>query len=985
MYRYTLIFSTFLIIFFIIGSKILQAAGSDIKGKVSDANSGEALLGANVVLIGTSIGAATDANGNYTILNVPSGTYKLRASYLGYKSKEVSVTIKENTHLVQNFKLEPVGVESKTVVVTAQASGQNQAINQQLSSNKIVNVVSAAKLQELPDANAAESLGRLPGVSVLRSGGEANEVVIRGMAPKFNRILVNGVQLTSSNPNNESVDLSMISSNMLESMEVIKTVTPDMNADVIGGVVNLELREARIKKPGVPVLSFVVQGGYNGLSNAYNKYNNYKYVGSLEDRFLDNKLGIFVQADVERKNLTSNQFGAAYENDGNLIPLYFTDGLNLDNIPRDRQRYDGAFVLDYKLPDGTIKFSNFLSSGTTDILDRGEYFGIQGTNGSNIHNYSLAYSRSTLSVIVNALHLQYQLPIFHVNAVLSHSYTETKDPNDWNVIFQQQSAGLTGFTGKINLNPIDIQKAANNNLAGTFLNSIANTSSFSGARALTASLDLEANTNISDEITSVFKFGGMYNYQRRLYTYNTTGTQGFGQGSALTVDRMIEEHFPFLSGNVGTTTIPMSPFVDKNYNYGKFLDGNYSMVYPLNFGLLSDMANFLKQNSNLFFEHPTAGYFIDRFNSTTNNYIGNEYQSALYAMATIQIGPQITIIPGVRYQNLRTTYTGARGVENTQSSLGGPYNHYDTTLTVNHGFWLPDISLKYKPFTWFDVRLSYTNTLAYPDYVAIIPRIDVSLASNIYYNNYQLVPSRSSNYDINFSFDNNTIGLFTIGGYYKKINNMIFSNSFTVAGTNALPFYPPGLASTPSNGTYTIYTYINDPNPATVYGIELDWQTHFWYLPWSLSGLVLDVNYTRVFSKEKYPHSTYQKVPGTRNQFENIDDSYTTDLLYQPNNIANLSLGYDYEGFSVRISMIYQDKIFTGVNFWPQLRTNTLAYTRWDLSAKQDLPWFGIQVYGDVSNLNNENDILVIQAPTGVPQAQQNYGLTADLGLRLKL
>ncbi len=95
-----------------------------------------------------------------------------------------------------------------------------------------------------------------------------------------------------------------------------------------------------------------MQGGYNALSNAYNKLNNYKYVVSVENRFFDNKFGIFAQVGVERKNLTSNSFGASYGiNNGPTIPLYITNGLNLDNIPRDRQRYNGAFVLDYNLPE----------------------------------------------------------------------------------------------------------------------------------------------------------------------------------------------------------------------------------------------------------------------------------------------------------------------------------------------------------------------------------------------------------------------------------------------------------------------------------------------------------------------------------------------------------------------------------------------------------------------------------------------------------
>ena len=958
------------------------SANSDIEGYVKDAQANTSLPGANVILLGTSLGSATDVDGKYVIRNVPPGSYTIKASYIGYESFQVEIQVKGAEKLEQNFSLQPVSVEGQTVVVTGQATGQLEAINKQLSSKQIINAVSSARIQELPDANAAESIGRLPGISVLRTGGEANEVVIRGLAPKFNRILINGVQLTSSNPDNASIDLSMISSNMLEGMEVRKNVTPDMDADVIGGTINLELREAQVGEPGVPQFGLLIQGGYNALPNAYNKLNNYKYVGSIENRFLNNKFGVFAQLDIERKNLTSNQLGAAYEPDGDLIPFYFTDGLNLNNIMRDRRRYNGALVLDYKLPDGTIKLSNFLSTGITDVKNRGEYFGIQGSAGSNILNTTLAYSKSTLSVITNAVHFEYQLPVFHINSILSHTYTETKNPNDWTATFVQGSAGLGSLSGQTNLDPMIIPRNATPDQNKSFLNNLANTNSFSGARALSASLDLETNLNISNEITSTLKFGGMYRYQTRNYNNHTTGTQGLAILSAQYVDSLIGSH------SLGTTQygtqIPMTRFIDPNYDYGKFLDGDYDMVNPLNYGMLSDLANYLQENTGLIAQHSALSYFNDQALSTMNNYSGHENQSAVYIMSTINIGPDITLIPGVRYQNLQTVYTGVRGFQNTTSDLGGTYNHYDTTVTVNHGFWLPDVSLRYKPLTWLDIRFSYTNTLAYPDFNAIAPKINVSSTQQtITYNNYQLVPSRSTNYDLYFSFYNNGIGLLTVGGFLKQIDNLIYPTFFYVSGAEAIKYFPPSLitgAPLPS-GSPQVNTFINDPYRATDYGFEFDWQTHFWYLPHPFDGLVLNVNFTHVYSKEKYPYVNLVKVGRARVP---VDTFYTTRLLDQPDNIANLSLGYDYKGFSIRISMIYQDNIFSGTNFYPHLRTNTSAYTRWDLSAKQELPWFALQIYGDLNNFNSENDIEVIQAPTGVPTSRQDYGMTADLGLRVK-
>jgi TonB-dependent receptor len=393
------------------------------------------------------------------------------------------------------------------------------------------------------------------------------------------------------------------------------------------------------------------------------------------------------------------------------------------------------------------------------------------------------------------------------------------------------------------------------------------------------------------------------------------------------------------------------------------------------------LANFINSNSALIQKNNAIAYFYDNFNSTTFDYDGHENQSAFYAMATINIGPEITLIPGVRYQNLQTTYTAPRGLQNTSSQVGGAYFHYDTTMTVSHPFWLPDVTLKYKPLSWFDVRFSYTNTIAYPDYNAIVPRIDVATGGVISWHNSQLVPSKSDNYDGALSFYNNIIGLFTAGAFYKQIDNLIYPWTFYVSGSNAAQYYPPNLSSTAPSGTYNINTFVNDPYKVEDWGFEFDWQTHFWYLPEPLNGLVLNVNYTHVFSKAKYPYTDARKVG---RQIQYVDTSYTDRLLYQPDNIVNVSIGYDYRDFSIRISLLHQADIFTGPNYWPQLRYSTSSYTRWDLAVKQNLPWYGLQVYGSLNNINGANDISVIQGG-GVPQSQQDYGMTADIGIRLNL
>jgi TonB-dependent receptor len=971
--RISFVVLAFILISLLPGEQARGQANPTISGSVRDAQTDEPLLSANIIIVGTGRGAATDMNGKYIIRDVPAGSYMLRVSYIGYKTITVPLEVREEPGVTKDFKLGPVTLEGEDVVVTAQARGQHQAINEQLASERIVSVVSSARIQELPDANAAEAVGRLPGVSILRSGGEGSQVVIRGLQPKYNVILVNGVRMATSNSNDRSADLSMISPYMLEGIEVTKTVTPDQDADVLGGTVNFKMRGAKGEREGLG-FSLLAQGGFNGLANAHNVYNNYKYVASGDGRFFDGLLGVFVQADLERRNLTSNELGATYDHQGSSTTEYITRLLNLNHIPRDRVRGNGTLVVDYKLPEGKIGLMNFFSSGATTGQNRAEAYNIQ----TNLHNYSLSHSKSTSNTITNALEVEHPLPLVRAHLGLSHTYSETKSPFDWTVTFQQASAGLSQFLNMANLNPRSIPVAANNDVNATYLASLVHRSGFSRERALTASLDLTANVPLSNVISSALKFGGKYRYQKRSNDYHQSGGQGLGLQSATFVDSLIASHFASTAQYVNTTSIPIVPFIDPAFSYGEFLNGDYRMGVPLNFAMLSEMVSFVKSKADLLAQRNDISYFIDRFNSTTNNYSGFEDQSAFYFMATLNIGPEITLISGVRYQDLRTTYTAPRGLQNTASGVGGPYFHYDTTLTVSHAYWLPNVSLRYKPLSWFDLRLSYTKTLAYPDYNAIIPRIDIATGGSIGWNNYRLVPSRSTNYDAYCSFYSNEVGLFTVGGFLKQIDDLIYPWTFYVSGANALPYYPPGLGATTPTGTYNVATFVNNPYRIDNWGLEFDWQTHFWYLPRPFDGFVLNVNYTHVFSEARYPYTDSRRVGRV---IEYVDTSFTDRLLYQPNNIVNLSIGYDYLDFSIRVSMLYQANIFTGPNYWPQLRTNTSAYRRWDIAIKQKLPWFGIQLYGDLYNFGGANDISVIQG-SGFPQSEQSYGLTADLGLR---
>jgi len=733
------------------------------------------------------------------------------------------------------------------------------------------------------------------------------------------------------------------------------------------------MREARGGDEGLG-LRLLAQGGYTGLSNAYNKFDNYKIVPGIEGRFFNERLGVFVEANIERRNLTSNSFGATYINRSNDNINYITQSIDLHYIPRDRQRINGALALDYRLPEGKVSFTNFASSSTTELKDRNEVLDIHA--GSHI--YDLTYSKSTLSMIHNSLNYEGQLPFVHADLKFSHNYSETKNPDDWSVRFYQVPAGIAQFDNESNLDPRDVAEAVFTDASSTNLYTVSNYNSFAKERSLTASVDLELPVNFSKKVTSVVKFGGKYQTVDRSYNSEVYGTNAtFVSPSAQGASRMIIDYFGIPTND--PTKIPLSFFKDEDYDYGNFLDNDFEMHNPIQFNMAEALVHFCQDNIEEFAEVSGSEAFArNNYLSTTNNYSGKEILTAAYVMATINLGSDLTLIPGIRYQKLQTTYSGVRG----QQSPLSYYEYYhpdDTTVTQHNPYWLPNINVRYKPFVWFDIRLSYSNTISYPDYIAIIPRIDVSTGADLAWNNYKLKPSQSENYDIYFTFSGNTIGLFSIGGFLKKIDNLIYPWKFSMPGYEAKPYFL--TSKDPSRRlTYNISTYINNPFVTDVWGLEFDWQTHFWYLPDPLKGLVLNVNYTHVFSESQYPY-----VIAGATSLTNIDTSFTDRLIHQPNHIFNLTLGYDYKDFSVRISWLYQDDVFTGVSQWPQLRSNTAAYKRWDIAVKQKLPWYGLQLYGNINNLNNAKDVNVLQMYPDIPRTLEHYGMMAELGLRWQL
>jgi hypothetical protein len=241
------------------------------------------------------------------------------------------------------------------------------------------------------------------------------------------------------------------------------------------------------------------------------------------------------------------------------------------------------------------------------------------------------------------------------------------------------------------------------------------------------------------------------------------------------------------------------------------------------------------------------------------------------------------------------------------------------------------------------------------------------------------------------------LGLLTIGGFYKTIENFVYTANYKLsaadaAGIDTLSRYQiirnGALVVTPTLTSGLSYAEVNRPmnNPydATVKGIELDFQHNLWYMPAPFNNMVFGINYTRIWSETEYPFYVSVPIPGTRPpQSIARDSSSTGRLLDQPNHVLNSYIGYDYKGFSCRLSFLFQDNSDRGHGGqYPENASFTKEYFRIDFSARQKLPYFNSELFLDVTNLNDERTSWV-QKSTGGYRGIDNYGLTANLGIRI--
>ena len=961
----------------------IQTANSqdtgNISGKILDKASGEELAFANVQLDGTSFGASTNIDGEYIIHQIPAGEYQLTTSYVGYKVQTISVTVVEGGTQEIDIELDYAAFEGVEVVVSAQALGQMGAINEQLNSNTIKNVVSADRINDVPDVNAAESVSRLPGLSLIRSGGEGQKVAIRGISPQYNVTMVNGVRMQSTDRNDRSVDLNMIAPNILSGIEVTKALTADMDADAVGGTVNLKIGKAAEEFRA----NFSAQNGYGSLADTYG---NYRATGFLSDRFFNKKLGVQVSGFLDNFNRSSDVLNSGYALneeavlEEGFIPIDLESVTIIDRIT-DRQRVGGSLVFDYQFEKGSIIMNNFISN-----LAQNQ--SIQQNSLSLIGNQWSGYVRdSELSntVVSNAIQGEFDFSAFSMDFSISNSISNQDVPKDlrMDVGIAQNQAGFTTpsledpkiATPTELLNAAEVIQGMNDKRITRFTTLQRDVTE----QAQEAMLNINVPFSISKGVSGKIKFGGKYVRQARDNdeTQNATDPDRNFLGEqfvALVKDSLWTDlGLQDIDRNLG---IRAFLFEEPSYDIGDFLAGDSGID---DFFFKGDLS---KMNRYTELAQENGYYIIDGKESVQYDYNYGRDLFAFYTMAEVNIGKAITLYPGIRYENFKFEYNSF----NTERFGPEPENFTNEALynDDNKGAnWFPQLHVRVKPTDWLDIRMASTKSIIYPDYRAVSPYIyyDSFNGPELDLGNPILNPALATNYDIYASVFKNKLGLFTAGLFYKEIENLIVTSSFRSKDSESIN----NRFDLNQTQQTAINTWINLDASSTVQGIELDWQTNFWYLPSFLKGIVLSVNYTHIKSETRYPLQTaVRDGTGPFAPLIFIDSTRVGRMPNQPDDIFNFTIGYDIGDFSARLSYVYTDNILVDVNrTFDELDSYTASYKRWDFTAYQKLPWLDkrLQVYLNINNITDTPDRSFVSELEKLSSLQY-FGRTVDLGLR---
>ncbi len=889
-----------------------QSSKGIISGEVKDTLSA-ALPGASITFEPTIQPTVSDGQGSFTLREVPAGNYKVKVSYVGFSDYIGSVTVigGQVAHIEAVLK---VAAANQQVIVTAERPrGEAEAINRTRAAENILQVLPAEVITSLPNANIADALGRMPSVTLERDEGEGKYVQIRGTEPRLSNTTVDGISIPSPESGVRQIKLDTIASDLVDSVEVNKTLQANIDADGIGGSVNLVTKTA--SEP--PTIVVYGVGGYTHIIGGRSVS---QFGSTIGKRFLaDKKLGALIGGTYDFNGRGINDI-EPYPYGNSATPHYQT--MDFRDYEYYRTRYGFTSSTDYKFNEGSSVALRGIFSTFRNWGNKGVFTANDGQNPG----YSQDWRRPNLAILSVSLqgnHL-FNANTLHWSTSVSRSrsrggsggasYTwlqaadtqcvndQTEAASEYRPGWSHSGCGLPGGTGPTNI--FDI-----NNYGLT-------------------EYDLP---NFGQSVQLNLQASGDYS---RLYHFGTHfGTFEFG-GKIRNAHKFDDSYFTYYT--VGGEPIANHPewtssFKDKNY-----YDGTYA-PYP-------KITDWVKVGAWAI----PHGSLQGGPGVNSNNYDLIERIPAGYLMNTIELSSRLRLVAGVRFEATHVSTTSFDATTNGLTyKAGGDY------LQV-----LPSASLRFAVDKDSDLRLVYGRGLSRPnpqDISAAVsqPTINQGIPT-LSIGNPALKAELANNYDILYERFFNPLGLVQAGYFYKDLTQPIVTRQFfsTAAYPNVTPVGTKVLVSQPINA-----------GSAHVQGFEIGFQQRLSYLPSVLGGAGISANYSYTQSATSGITENAQNADGT-----SVLRPDAPPLVRQAPNTWNISPTYDTKNFDLRLGLTFQDRMIYAYNWngtaaqlhdpalgigGPAGDNHLYAHTQVDTQASYHLP-FGFQVYAYGLNLNNE-------------------------------
>ncbi len=940
------------LVFFLmcLGLPAFGQSTSVVSGIVTD-ETGALVVGAEVRLPGLGLSGATDRTGRFRIAGVPSGTHTLEVSYLGRSPFSGSVTT-TGASTIQNVSLGSDIIELDEFSVESFVEGQARAINRQRTSNTISNIVAADALGRLPDANVAEALRRLPGISVQNDLGEPEFISVRGTSPKFSAVSLNGERLPSvgdptESRDNRAVSLHSVPTDMISSIEVVKAITPNMDADSVGANVNLITKTSL--EYNRRVLNGKLEAGYNDIRDSA------QYSGSLSygDVIRDGKLGFLIGISTyeSERGLDSftNSYGTRTTTAGVVIPGFMTElQYRHRYLTRSRDAISGQ--LDFRTGDNATFYVRGFVNSFEDAEERrrlrvgfgdnsrvlpGSTATVAIVDGGRLRREDRIGTKTT-DIYNASTGGKWELPGYTVDYSLAYTWTGFKvrrhvysseyrlSDTLWNVNgMRLDQDGIPDLTfDRTNVNRPIIGDPFNhfNNL-GRF--SFNNRGAFNFRDDDTSEEDLTGGVNI--------KIPG------RLGDRPVEWQMGLRYRSKEKDNRPENPRFAI----VGAPELTVASFPDTDPL--EIFGGSYNVGPSTNVRAARD-----------FFRDPAnSNRFVRNVNNDRNDF-GASYQATediygAYAMATINLD-KLRVVTGLRWERTEVGYDANQRDTRNGAFVGftpiSEKNSYDNLF--------PSIVTTYRIRDDLLLRGAVTTTIARPDYNLLAPIRtinDTDDTDTISDGNPGLKPFRSVNVDFSIEKYLPTAGILSASIFHKKIKNFtLFRGEFVEGGE-----FDGFFRTRPENGPRARLT-----------GVELSWTQTLNMLPKPFDGLGIQANLTLV------------------NASAEIDGRGTVDnMTDQVDSVYNIQLVYEIGAFEARVAYFDNGRYIDSFGSTAAGDTWFDSVDSWDLSLNYQLRR-GIKLYVDAKNLaNSDKKRIYIGTPDQVVE-QEFAGWSAVGGVKFE-